>query len=250
MDSFLAAAARRTLDVADAGPAPTADNCSPLDDPDLVFQVCTMFSVYSALRAALCVSRVWRAAALRPDLPLWRSCSRDAFYALEAEPTWRATMLSMLRAASPSRLCRRLGWCCEAVERLLRSKRLLETLDLSQLHVSRASAAGAMARAMPAATALHTLVVGPSNQPDALLQQLVEHLPSLPRLSRLDLRGVLTERTLAGMALLRRRKEDHRGAAGLACRLPSLERLSVGFHVFTGPAVAREGLAFLAAQAR
>ena len=63
----------------------------------------------------------------------------------------------------------------------------------------------------------------------------------------LDLRGILDERTLAGLRLLDRTQGGH-AATSLAVSLPALETLSVGFplHSVLG---AREGEQFLTAQA-
>ena len=62
--------------------------------------------------------------------------------------------------------------------------------------------------------------------------------------AQLDLRGIFTERTLAALRLLLRTSSP---PVELVRSLPSLERLAVGFHTFSGVG-AREGAEYLAAQ--
>ena len=158
------------------------------------------------LRAVLQTNHAWRAAALRPDLPFWARCDPASFLAL-APPRGQ------------SHPCEH-RWTCEAVARLVAAKPRLQALDLSACSVSSAAAVARMIRALP--PTLHTLaLVQPCAQPDATLHALLQGLSALPQLRRLDLRGVLTERTLAGVRLLGR--AEGKTAASLAVRMGALE---------------------------
>lgn len=150
---------------------------------------------------------------MRPDLCHWHHCSVGAFAALD--PTLKIRQ-----------------WCCESVSLVAAAKPRLRSLDLTDLHVSSAEAVVQMSACLPAT--LESLAVGSRiNQPDAMLQHLLDGLEALPRLRQVDLTGVLNARTLAGMRLLTRDERSGATPSGLARTLPALERLSVGFSTFS-----------------
>ena len=181
-----------------------------------------------SLRAVLQTCKCWRAAALRADLPFWGVCNEGKFKAL----------------APPSSAECQHEWTCEAVALLLAAKPRIGALDLSACSVSSAAAALTVSQRLP--STLHTLAVAQRvSQPDAMLQALLRGLAALPQLRRLDLRGILDERTLAGVRLLG--KAEGKAAASLAVRMPALEAYSVGFHLHSAVA-RREGAQLLRAQ--
>lgn len=229
-----------------------------LHDPDLLFRVFELIDHPSLLKFALrhdanldtlrCVlvtSHTWRAAALRPDLLHWSTANMAAFLAvdsLSARRTWTGGVLASLGAMSIQASLTR--WDCSTVSKLLACKRV-HTLSLDHVRVAGASAAAQLAAALPS-TSLHTLILSTSaQQPDVMLHALLERLESLPQLHTLDIRGVLTERTFAGVRLLQLR--DPGGSIQLVRTLPSLERLAVGFHTFTAIGI-REGQSYLSEQ--
>ena len=242
-------------------PTPTP----PLEDPDLLFLVFTFLpETYFAqptifcpdpiplaagcLSSVLLTNHTWRTAVLRPDLPHWSRCNQDLFMALAPlDPYAEASgPISSLGADHPWK------WSCESVERLLYAKPQLQALDLSHCYVSDAEAVARLALRLP--PTLHTLSLHHGcNQPDAMLRQLLRGLPALPQLRCLDLRGILDERTLAGLRLLDRKQGPQTGANvhaaySLPVSLPALETLSVGFHLHSMLG-AREGVQLLTAQA-
>ena len=243
-------------------PNPTAEAPTPtppLEDPDLLFLVFTFLpatyftqpTIYcpdpiplaaSCLSSVLLTNHTWQAAVLRPDLPHWSRCNHDLFMAL-APPDRHAEVsgpISSLGADHPWK------WSCESVERLLQVKPRLQALDLSHCYVSDSEAVARLALRLP--PTLHTLSLHHNcNQPDAMLRQLLRGLPALPQLLCLDLRGILDERTLAGLRLLDRKQGGH-AATALPVSLPALETLSVGFHLHSMLG-AREGVQLLTAQA-
>ena len=222
-------------------PTPTA----PLEDPDLLFLVFTFLPAASHTQfSVLLTNHTWRAAALRPDLLHWSRCDHALFMALA--PLVGPSRFQGTSAARNK--CQSLAthWCCESVEKLFHAKPQLQALDLSHCFVSNAGSVARLALRLP--PTLHTLSLHHGcNQPDAMLRQLLRGLPALPRLRCLDLRGILDERTLAGLRLLDRTQGGH-AATSLPVSLPALETLSVGFqlHSVLG---AREGVQFLTAQA-
>ena len=233
-------------------PDPSAEAPTPtaLEDPDLLFLVFTFLpAVNDAQFSVLLTNHAWRAAALRPDLPHWSRCDRALFMALApVDLILRLSALGTSSQGANEAWTRQLAthWCCESVEKLLQAKPLLQALDLSHCFVSDAEAVARLALRLP--PSLHTLSLHRGcNQPDAMLRHLLRGLPALPRLRCLDLRGILDERTLAGLRLLDRTQGGH-AATSLAVSLPALETLSVGFplHSVLG---AREGEQFLTAQA-
>lgn len=237
-------------------PDRSAESPTPaaLEDPDLLFLVFTFLpAVNDAQFSVLLTNHAWRAAALRPDLPHWSRCDRALFMALAEDFTpvdliLRLSALGTSSEGASDASTQQLAthWCCESVEKLLQAKPLLQALDLSHCFVSDAEAVARLALRLP--PSLHTLSLHRGcNQPDAMLRHLLRGLPALPRLRCLDLRGILDERTLAGLRLLDRTQGGH-AATSLAVSLPALETLSVGFplHSVLG---AREGEQFLTAQA-
>ena len=142
-----------------------------------------------------------------------------------------------------------LSWCCDNAAAALHTKPLIQHLDLSGCFVTSASAAAGLCSCFKTTVSLHTLVYnGQCNQPDAMLNALLNGIESLPSLSCLDLRGLFTERTLAGARLLQRRDRQGRGALELARHLPVLKSLAVGFELLTALGH-RDGSNFLASQA-
>ena len=246
-------------------PNPTAEALTPtppLEDPDLLFLVFTFLPAANrtqsaanhtahnravscgVLSAVLLTNHTWRAAVLRPDLPHWSRCDHALFMALA--PLDLDLRISSQGASSQgNRQLIAAHWSCESVERLLQVKPRLQALDLSQCYVSDAEAVARLALRLP--PTLHTLSLHHGcNQPDAMLRQLLRGLPALPQLRCLDLRGILDERTLAGLRLLDR-KQGGQAATALPVSLPALETLSVGFHLHSMLG-AREGVQLLTAQ--
>lgn len=230
-----------------------------LTDPDLLFVICTHIHDKS-MHALTLTSCAFRATTLRPDAPFWRECTLRRYELLN--PPIAETRLHKLYAATTARLQTRhenpAFWDCEHIRRILLTKHVT-SLDLSLCQVPSRAAAASMITAIP--DSLSRLVIDEFNsQPDVLLYALLQQpcsgvsvapLPNLPRLSQLpmlthlDLRGVCTERTLAGMRLLTKNGRLPRGS--LAPTLPHLRAYAVGFHTHTALGV-REGEAFLQAQ--
>jgi hypothetical protein len=250
-------------------PTPTA----PLEDPDLLFLIFTFLGRYHTgvqardhTYSVLLTNHTWRAAALRPDLLHWSRCDFSSFMALAPlDLTLRLSPLGTSSQGTSAAWNKQLAthWCCESVEKLLHAKPQLQALDLSHCFVSDAEAVARLVLGLP--PTLHTLSLHRGcNQPDAMLRQLLRGLPALPRLRCLDLRGILDERTLAGLRVLDRaqggaapsqgfvgmtiRRRSAPSATSLPVSLPALEALSVGFHLHSVLG-AREGVQFLTAQA-
>ena len=204
-----------------------------LDDDDLRFEV-LLLSDLGTVHAATSVSRAWRATALRCDLRHWGHCDRKAFARFEPQE-------------HPPK-----GWSCESIAELSAVKPF-EVLDLTGVIVSSPQAAAALAAALP--STLHTLCIAGRPQdcahPDAMLHALLSRVETLPRLRALDLRGIFTERSLAGVRLLaaaHARADKVGEALTLVRSMPALERLSIGFHCYTALGH-REGEEYLRAQA-
>jgi hypothetical protein len=112
---------------------------------------------------------------------------------------------------------------------------------------------------------LHTLAVRPPEgrgrvrieHPDAFLDALLACIEELPLLRSLDLTGILTERSLAGLRLQQRRRaktaamrdddltqgSPNVARLSFARALPRLEVLALGFHCFSAIG-RREGLEY------
>ena len=236
-------------------------------NPDLLFLI-TAFAELPAIASLTKVSKDWRAAALRADLPHWKCCSVEAFNLLSdrQEPPWDT----------------------DTIGSLLLTKPRVEHLDLTGATTSSIVAVRAMAKALP--PTLHTLTLRSRTSithPDAMLDALLARGVELPQLRSLDLQAVLSERSLMGLRLqlqLRRRRESavpNRGPAAadvhaavaapphaatgatdgtaadadagmrlsFARALPALEVLSVGFHLFTAVGH-HEGVDYLHEQQR
>jgi len=209
-----------------------------LSDPDLLFHIMCKLPDVAFLRPLFGVSKNVRAAALRPDLPLWWSCDEAAFCALEDGETFSAGVVlsylpkiisSMIMENRPSR-----RWDCNSVLSLLQAKPRLTALDLSGCKLPSQEAFAEVLQALPGS--LTSLSISHHcSQPDAALATMCRNkLNSLSNLAALDLRGILTERSLAGLGLLGRLgRADPGGGSSLAIPLPALQKLSVGFHTFT-----------------
>lgn len=225
-----------------------------LSDPDLLFQILSNLSEIEHLRPVLRASHALRSAALRPDLHLWRECNSDSFAALEPQdasaPKTLGKLIQLILGTSSR-------WSIESVLKLLSAKRHVVALDLSMARVPSQEACSAVLAALP--TSLRVLAVGSDcSQPDAMLNAIRKcpRLGTLPNLQALDLRGVLTDRTLSGMRLLMRKERrtdaegggaGSQGVARLARVLPELRALAVGFHTYTQLGQA-EGTSYLRAQ--
>jgi len=213
-----------------------------IENPDLVFLI-VAHAEFQSLATIARICKSWRAAALRTDLPHWSECDESRFLALQR---------SNLRRYSS-----------EALIRVLRSKPRIGALDLTNLSASDGSSLLRMSAMLPAT--LHTLDVRPPEgrgrvrieHPDAFLDALLACIEELPLLRSLDLTGILTERSLAGLRLQQRRRaktaamrEDDltQGSPNVARlsfarALPRLEVLALGFHCFSAIG-RREGLEY------
>jgi hypothetical protein len=213
-----------------------------IENPDLVFLI-VAHAEFQSLATIARICKSWRAAALRTDLPHWSECDESRFLALQR---------SNLRRYSS-----------EALIRVLRSKPRISALDLTNLSASDGSSLLRMSAMLPAT--LHTLAVRPPEgrgrvrieHPDAFLDALLARIEELPLLRSLDLTGILTERSLAGLRLQQRRRaktaamrEDDltQGSPNVARlsfarALPRLEVLALGFHCFSAIG-RREGLEY------
>lgn len=223
-----------------------------LGDADLLFLIASLLDdstsvdriVPLSIRALTLTSSVWRAVVLRADLPLWRHCDSSHFRMLEPHDGQRVSLYALIRQLSLSDVDR---WTSDAVLRLLHAKPLLQSLDLTQCAIASRDAADRLIAALP--MTLHTFVTGAAvHHPDAMLHAVLkgERLAQLPHLTSLDISGVCTERTLAGLRMLARQSAGGQAVDALAPSLPALECLSVGFHTFTALGV-REGAQFLIA---
>ena len=203
-----------------------------IEDPDLIFLI-VAHAEFQSLATIARICKSWRAAALRTDLPHWSECDESRFLALQR---------SILRRYSS-----------EALIRVLRSKPRIGALDLTNLSASEGSSLHRMSAVLPAT--LHTLAVRPPEgrgrvrieHPDVFLDALLARIEELPMLRSLDLTGILTERSLAGLRLQQRRRaktadmrEDDltQGSPNVARlsfarALPRLEVLALGFHCFS-----------------
>ena len=203
-----------------------------IENPDLVFLI-VAHAEFQSLATIARICKSWRAAALRTDLPHWSECDESRFLALQR---------SNLRRYSS-----------EALIRVLRSKPRIGALDLTNLSASEGSSLHRMSAVLPAT--LHTLAVRPPEgrgrvrieHPDVFLDALLARIEELPMLRSLDLTGILTERSLAGLRLQQRRRaktadmrEDDltQGSPNVARlsfarALPRLEVLALGFHCFS-----------------
>ena len=203
-----------------------------IENPDLVFLI-VAHAEFQSLATIARICKSWRAAALRTDLPHWSECDESRFLALQR---------SILRRYSS-----------EALIRVLRSKPRIGALDLTNLSASEGSSLHRMSAVLPAT--LHTLAVRPPEgrgrvrieHPDVFLDALLARIEELPMLRSLDLTGILTERSLAGLRLQQRRRaktadmrEDDltQGSPNVARlsfarALPRLEVLALGFHCFS-----------------
>ena len=203
-----------------------------IEDPDLIFLI-VAHAEFQSLATIARICKSWRAAALRTDLPHWSECDESRFLALQR---------SNLRRYSS-----------EALIRVLRSKPRIGALDLTNLSASEGSSLHRMSAVLPAT--LHTLAVRPPEgrgrvrieHPDVFLDALLARIEELPMLRSLDLTGILTERSLAGLRLQQRRRaktadmrEDDltQGSPNVARlsfarALPRLEVLALGFHCFS-----------------
>jgi hypothetical protein len=213
-----------------------------IENPDLVFLI-VAHAEFQSLATIARICKSWRAAALRTDLPHWSECDESRFLALQR---------SNLRRYSS-----------EALIRVLRSKPRIGALDLTNLSASDGSSLLRMSAMLPAT--LHTLAVRPPEgrgrvrieHPDTFLDALLARIEELPLLRSLDLTGILTERSLAGLRLQQRRRaktaamrEDDltQGSPNVARlsfarALPRLEVLALGFHCFSAIG-RREGLEY------
>jgi hypothetical protein len=209
-----------------------------IENPDLVFLI-VAHAEFQSLATIARICKSWRAAALRTDLPHWSECDESRFLALQR---------SNLRRYSS-----------EALIRVLRSKPRISALDLTNLSASDGSSLLRMSAMLPAT--LHTLAVRPPEgrieHPDAFLDALLARIEELPLLRSLDLTGILTERSLAGLRLQQRRRaktaamrEDDltQGSPNVARlsfarALPRLEVLALGFDCFSAIG-RREGLEY------
>ena len=209
-----------------------------LSDPDLVFLIVSFLPARDGPRALLGVLRAakqLRAVALRPDLPHWRACNLQTFQDLEPDLGTLAARFFRMASLVDGRQ----RFDCSAALRVLATKPCLTSLDLSGLKIPSQGAVSQLLEALPAS--LRTLAIrSDCPQPDAALGAIRRspRLGELPNLCRLDLRGILTERTLAGLRLIRGAVSylpQHLGEKpeGLARPLPNLEYLAVGFHTYT-----------------
>jgi hypothetical protein len=210
-----------------------------LSDPDLLHCVILHFTSLESIRCFFTTSKAFRAAALHQSLTSWTVLNQLNFATLETREAERSTFnLHNIKAA-------------------LAAKPQVTLLDLAHCHVGGAGALEDMLSVLP--SALESLsVTSDCNQPDLMLTTLrsTPRVRELPRLMTMDLRGVLTLRTLAGLRMLRMRRDlDDKGSQPpprpleqtIALPLPHLERLAVGFHLFHLVG-AREGTAYLNAQ--
>ena len=211
-----------------------------LSDSDMLFHVFCQLTNVAFLRPVLSTSKTLRAAALRADLPLWWSCNEESFRALErpkaAESLLPRLISRITNFSSSPEDSRSMRWHCDSVLALLRAKWRLTSLDLSGCKLPSQEVFAAVLEALP--SSLTSLSISHDcNQPDAALATLrncKHHLNALPRLTTLDLRGILTERSLAGLRILGRLgRADPNVGPSLALPLPALQRLAVGFHLFT-----------------
>ena len=203
-----------------------------IEDPDLIFLI-VAHAEFQSLATIARICKSWRAAALRTDLPHWSECDESRFLALQRNNLRR--------------------YSSEALIRVLRSKPRIGALDLTNLSASEGSSLHRMSAVLPAT--LHTLAVRPPEgrgrvrieHPDVFLDALLARIEELPMLRSLDLTGILTERSLAGLRLQQRRRaktadmrEDDltQGSPNVARlsfarALPRLEVLALGFHCFS-----------------
>jgi hypothetical protein len=158
-----------------------------IENPDLVFLI-VAHAEFQSLATIARICKSWRAAALRTDLPHWSECDESRFLALQR---------SNLRRYSS-----------EALIRVLRSKPRIGALDLTNLSASDGSSLLRMSAMLP--VTLHTLAVRPPEceHPDAFLDALLARIEELPLLRSLDLTGILTERSLAGLRLQQRQRSS------------------------------------------
>ena len=242
----------------DQEPTDEAARSHVLSDPDLLHHMCSQLVAPAHLAALARVSHTLRSAALSPLLPGWHACNRAAFEEAgppcEPEPvaeSFRAAIARRLLSSPPLPPSR---WRAASIAKLLQCKLHLRHLDLSGILIEAPGAAATIVRFLP--STLESLAIRDGcTQPDAMLAALLRspRLPQLTKLTSLDLSGVATERTLAGMRMLAapRATDSEDGplarAARMAIALPSLEQLSVGFHLWTALG-AREGAAYLGAQ--
>ena len=249
----------------DVTPADETARSRVLTDADLLHHICSQLAAPAHLATLTRVNSSFRTAALSPLLPGWQTCDRAAFEEAgpPQEPGSDHTMAGALaRRLLPARLLHTPqsprpppAWTAGRVIALLRCKRAVRALDLSGVLVEAPGASAGLVRHLP--DTLQSLAIRECTQPDAVLKALLRspRLPLLPSLTSLDLSGVATEQTLIGLCTLaagrNRPATDYdtplARAARMAIRLPALEQLSVGFHLFTALG-AREGAAYLAAQ--
>ena len=177
-----------------------------LDNTDVLFLIASLATL-DDLASIVLISKDWRATALRADLPHWRQCERRTFCALRTP------------AASAA-------WDCRSLSRLLVAKPLVASLDLTGVQALGTADVRTMAGLLPPALRMLTLRSSRERpaaellHPDAMLDALLGRVESLPHLQCLDLQGVLTERSLAGLRLLQqqRREELSGPSAGRAAQ--------------------------------
>ena len=212
----------RAVDIAFEPPGAESSAPSPLEDSDLLFHV-FHFADCHTLRSLVAVARAWRMVAMRQDLPHWRSLDAATFAALEP-------------AAFKTNEGASKRWSCERVTAACIYKPQLTALDLSGAgRTSTLQATRRLAECLPTSLQVLSLCdAGMWSHPDAMIDALLSRAEALPLLHSLDLQAVCTERTLAGMRLLKQRKgEGCTELRGLVRSLPALRRLAVGFHLLT-----------------